>query len=170
MWSPRPILRNALIALSVLSATGLAGCSGLTPVYGERGIGAERIALRYAEPKSRHEQIIYQELALRLGRATDLASPTVRIVTTTSQRKLTMSDVDRPSVQREAVVRATIELIGADGRVVMTTKRSASALYTTGSQALAASEAENEAYERAARELAETIRLTLLGALSQPSV
>lgn len=168
MSSPRPILRNALIALSLLGATGLAGCSGLTPVYGERGIGAERIALRYAEPNSRYEQIIYQDLALRLGRATDWTSPTVRVTTTTSTRKLTMSDVSRPSTQREAVMSATVELVAPDGRILLTTKRSAAALYTTGSQALAASEAESEAYVRAARTLAETIRLTLIGALSQP--
>jgi hypothetical protein len=65
------------------------------------------------------------------------------------------------------VVTAQIELIGTDGLVILSTSRSAAALYTTDSQGLAASEAEREAVERAARELAETVRLTLLGALAQ---
>ena len=60
MWLPKHLLRNAMIALSLFGATGLAGCSGLTPVYGERGIGAERVALRYDAPQNRLDQIIYQ--------------------------------------------------------------------------------------------------------------
>jgi LPS-assembly lipoprotein len=163
----RLVLRNALIALSLFGATALAGCSGLTPVYGERGIGAERVALNYAEPKTRLEQIIYQDLALRLGKGGDVTSPTVRIATTSSTRGLTKSGVSRPAEQREAVVSATVELLDSTGAVVFTATRSAAALYTTDAQALASSEAEIEAKERAARALAETIRLTLLGALSQ---
>ena len=167
MWSSKPLLRNAFVALSLLCATALAGCTGLTPVYGERGIGTERHALNYSKPNSRLEQIIYQELVLRFGRTTDPSSPTVRITTSNSTRKLTRSSVVRPSEQREATVTALIELITADGSVILSTSRSAAALYTTDSQALAASEAEREAGERAARELAETVRLTLLGALTQ---
>lgn len=171
MWSSNPLLRNAIVALSLLGATALAGCTGLTPVYGERGIGVERHALNYAKPNSRPEQIIYQELALRFGRGGDASSPTVRITTSNQTRKLTRSSVnlpdDRPSEQREATVTAKIELISADGTIALATTRSAAALYTTDSQALAASEAEREAIERAARELAETVRLTLLGALAQ---
>ena len=167
MWSSKPLLRNAFVALSLLGATALAGCTGLTPVYGERGIGTERHALNYSKPNSRLEQIIYQELVLRFGRTTDPSSPTVRITTSNSTRKLTRSSVVRPSEQREATVTALIELITADGSVILSTSRSAAALYTTDSQALAASEAEREAGERAARELAETVRLTLLGALTQ---
>lgn len=169
MWSSKPLLRNAFVALSLLGATTLAGCAGLTPVYGERGIGTERHALQYADATSRHEQIIYQELALRFGRTSDPSSPTVRITTSSSTRKLTRSGVTRPSEQREATVTAQIELIAADGSVLLSTRRSAAALYTTDSQALAASEAEREAGERAARELAETVRLTVLGALTQPA-
>lgn len=167
MWSSKPLLRIAFVALSLLGATALAGCTGLTPVYGERGIGAERHALNYSKPNSRHEQIIYQELVLRFGRTSDPSSPTVRITTSSSTRKLTRSSVVRPSEQREATVTALIELVAADGSVILSTSRSAAALYTTDSQALAASEAEREAGDRAARELAETVRLTLLGALTQ---
>lgn len=170
MWSSKPLLRIAFVALSLLGATALAGCTGLTPVYGERGIGAERHALNYSKPNSRHEQIIYQELVLRFGRTSDPSSPTVRITTSNSTRKLTRSSVVRPSEQREATVTALIELIAADGSVILSTSRSAAALYTTDSQALAASEAEREAGDRAARELAETVRLTLLGALTQSAI
>jgi hypothetical protein len=167
MWSSKLLLRNAFVALTLVGATALAGCTGLTPVYGERGIGTERHPLNYAKPNSRAEQIIYQELALRFGRANDASSPTVRIATSSYGRDLTRSNVVRPTDQKEMVVTAQIELVGADGSVILSANRSAAALYTTDSQALAASEAEREATDRAARALAETVRLTLLSALAQ---
>ncbi|WP_299642696.1 LPS assembly lipoprotein LptE [Devosia sp.] len=163
----KPLFRNVFVALTLVGATGLAGCTGLTPVYGERGIGTERHPLNYADPQNRLDQIIYQELVLRFGRATDPASPTVRITTSSDTRRLTRSNVERPSEQREARVKALIELVAPDGSILLSTTRSAAALYTIDSQVLAETEAEREALERAARELAETVRLTLLGALSQ---
>jgi LPS-assembly lipoprotein len=168
MWSSKTLLRNAFVALSLLCATALGGCTGFTPVYGERGIGTERHALNYSKPNSRHEQIIYQELVLRFGRTGDPSSPNVRVTTSSYTRDLTRSALARPARQREAIVTALIQLIAADGSVILATSRSAAALYTADNfQALAASEAEREAGDRAARELAETVRLTLLGALAQ---
>jgi hypothetical protein len=167
MSSSKRLVRNVFVALSLLGATTLAGCTGLTPVYGERGIGTERHPLNYAKPNSRAEQIIYQELALRFGRAADASAPSVRIATSSYSRDLTRSSVVRPTDQKEMVVTAQIELIAADGSIILSTTRSAAALYTTDSQALASSEAEREAAERAAKALAETVRLTLLGALAQ---
>lgn len=169
MWSSKAALRNALFALGILGSSGLAGCTGFTPVYGVNGLGTERHAFRYAKPENRLDQIIYQELVLRLGRTADPAAPTVRVATSTASRKLTRTAVSRPAEQREMVVTAKIELLDAEGAVVLATTRSASALYTIDSQALAETEAEREAAERAARELAETVRLTLLGALSRPA-
>ena len=163
------LLRAALLAAALAAVTALAACSGLTPVYGERGIGVERQAFRYDKPQSRLEQIIYQELVLRLGRSADPSVPLVRITTASRVRDLTKSDVNRPSEQREAVVTARIELVEADGTVAFSASRSASALFAADRQALAETEAEREAKERAARELAETVRLTLLGALANPA-
>ena len=168
MSSPSPALRSALVALALLGGTALAGCSGLQPVYGEQGIGMERDAFRYAAPNGRLDQIIYQELALRLGRSTSPAAPTVRITATSAARDLTRTSVSRPSEPLEMTVSALVEIIAADGSVAWSATRSASALYTTDSQALAATEAAREASERAARALADTIRLSLIGALAQP--
>lgn len=168
-WS-KALLRNTLLALALAGATSLAACSGMTPVYGERGIGVERHAFRYDKPASRLDQIIYQELVLKLGRSTDPSVPLVRITTSSAVRGLTKSNVKNPAAQREAVVTARIELVEADGTVVYTASRSTAAAFTADRfQALAETEAEREAKERAARELAETVRLTLLGALANPA-
>lgn len=167
MWSPKVALRSALIALGLSGALVLAGCTGLTPVYGERTLATEKQAFRYAEPTNRLEQVIYQELVLRFGRSADPSRPVVKITTTGTDDDLTRSDVLRPSEARQATVTAVIEVTGGDGQMLLKTTRSAAAPYMTDSQALAASEAEKAAYEQAARALAETIRLTLLGTLSQ---
>lgn len=168
-WS-KALLRNSMLAFALASATALTACSGLTPVYGERGIGVERHAFRYDKPTSRLDQIIYQELVLKLGRTTDPSVPLVRITTTGSVRDLTKTNVANPAAQKEAVVSAKIELVDADGNIAFTATRSAAALFTADRyQALAETEAEKEAKERAARELAETVRLTLLGALANPA-
>ncbi|WP_287383501.1 LPS assembly lipoprotein LptE [Ralstonia sp.] len=159
-----------LLAAALTATTALAACSGMTPVYGERGIGVERHAFRYDKPASRLDQIIYQELVLKLGRSTDPSVPLVRITTTSSVRGLTKTNVANPAAQKEAVVTARIELVDADGNIAYTATRSAAASFTTDRyQALAETEAEKEARERAARELAETVRLTLLGALANPA-
>ena len=164
------LLRHSMLALALLGATTLAACSGFTPVYGERGIGVEKHAFRYDKPASRLEQIIYQELVLKLGRTTDPSVPLVRVTTTSSVRGLTKTKISNPAAQNEAVVTARIELVDADGNVAFTATRSAAALFTSDRyQALAETEAEKEAKERAARELAETVRLTLLGALANPA-
>jgi hypothetical protein len=163
------LLRAIALALALTATTALAACSSFTPVYGTAGLGVERHAVRYDKPASRLEQIIYQELALRLGRSSDPSAPLVRVTTSSALRDLTKTDVSRPSEQREAVVTARIELIDADGRVAFTATRSASALFTADSQALAETEAERDARERAAKALAETVRLTLLGALANPA-
>ncbi|WP_417308997.1 hypothetical protein [Devosia sp.] len=169
MSSPRGTLRAGLLALGLATAVALSACSGMTPLYGDAGIGSERIAFRYAAPASRLDQIIYQHLVLKLGRTADAAAPLVSVTTSTSSRGLTRTNVSRPAAQNEAVVTARITLTDAAGQQIYAATRSAAALYTTDSQALAATESAREAQERAARELAEIVRLTLLGALARPA-
>jgi len=164
------MLRNSMLALALLGATTLAACSGFTPVYGDRGIGMEQHAFRYDKPQSRLDQIIYQELVLRLGRASDPSVPLVRVTTSSVVRDLTKTKISNPAAQKEAVVTAKIELVDADGTVAFTATRSTATSFTADRyQALAETEAEKEAKERAAKELAETVRLTLLGALANPA-
>lgn len=55
------------VAIAVALMLPLAGCTGFMPVGGERGLGTERVEVSYGKPGSRLDQIIYQDLALRLG-------------------------------------------------------------------------------------------------------
>ena len=67
----------------------------------------------------------------------------------------------------EMVVTAAITLVGADGKVLFSGSRSQSADYTTGPQVIANNQAATDAQARAAHLLADTIRLSVLGALAK---
>jgi hypothetical protein len=158
-------IRNALIVLVLFGSSGLVGCTSYTPVYGDNGTNMAQANFQYAKPVNRLDQIIYQDLTLKMGRGASGVAPLLEITTTTSSRDLTTTDVTRPSQQSEAVVTATVKVTSPAGAVVFNTTRSASAVYTSDGQGLADSEAQRNAEDNAARELAETIRLTLIGVL-----
>jgi hypothetical protein len=159
--------RRAVTAFFLCAALALplAACSGFTPVYGE-GAAARSMAFSHAAPRDRLEQVIYQELALRLGRSE--TGPHLEIAATATVRDLTLGDVRNPRDAREATVSATATVRDAPGgRTLLTVSRSASASFTVSAQGLAATSAETEARERAARAAAESLRLALLAALTR---
>ena len=154
------------MAWSVVLAApmALAGCTGLTPVYGPSGLGNERVEIRYAAPANRTEQIIYQDLALRLGKA-DGEVPLVKISASQSAAGLTNDTITKPTSQLQMIVTANITVTAADGRSLFSGTRSATADYTTDAQSLANQQAADDAAARAAHLLADTIRLEILAAL-----
>lgn len=161
-------LRAGLVAVALGATAALAGCSGLRPVYGPAGIGQQQLAFRYAEPSGRLDQIIIQDLMLRLGKGGGVDAPQIRISTASGSRDLTRTDVERPRAQKEMSVTATFTVLAADGEVVLTGRRKATAQYETVGQVLADEAAAQDARERAARAVADTIRLTILAELAAP--
>jgi hypothetical protein len=150
------------LALPVLSA-----CSTVRPLYGE---ATTRYLFSYAAPASRLDQIIYSELRLKLGPQSD--SPDayqVAVSTTPGYRGLTKSNVARPFSTSEASVTASVSVTAPDGTLVFSGTRFQTAIYTGAGQALADSTAASEASDRAARSLADTIRLLIVGALEAKS-
>lgn len=165
MWSSKAGLRAALLAAAFISVGALSACSSFTPVYGERGVATAAGDFRFGLPQNRLDQIIYQNLLLTLGQSKASSAPLVEIGTIAASTDLTRSAVERPNDQRQVVVTATIRITDAAGKLVFNTTRSAAAVYTVDSQGLANSEARKDAEARAASELAETVRLTLIGAM-----
>jgi len=163
MWSSKPWL----VALAIAAPLLLAGCSGLRPVYGTGGVG-DRLELSYAEPETRLEQIIIQDLALRLGDSQRSDVPQVDITATTKTRELTRTSVVKPVTQHEVTITATYTVTSVDGEVMLTGTRRAAADYSATTQVLADEAAAKDAAERAARAVADTIRLSILGQLAAP--
>jgi LPS-assembly lipoprotein len=161
-------LRLGLVVLALLVPLVLAGCSSFRPVYGVDGIATGRLALSYAKPASRLEQIIIQDLKLKLGSTNDAGAPRVTIRAAAPSRPLTRGTASRAMTDHEVVVTATYGVV-ANGKVVAEGSRRAAASYrSTGQQVLADESAYRDAAERAAREVAETIRLSIIADLATP--
>lgn len=169
MWSSSRVARIGAVLLTLAIAPALAACTGLTPVYGDHGVGTERLHVKYGKASNRLEQIIYQELALRLGTAADGETnvPTVYVSASSGIRQLTSQTITNPRPPYQAVVNAIVSVVGPNGNVLTQASRSTTADFTYGPQAFANSEAANEASERGAKALADTIRLQVLGALAK---
>ncbi|HHG91003.1 MAG TPA: hypothetical protein ENJ90_11085 [Devosia sp.] len=145
----------SLMVLAVLPLL-LAACS-LAPVYGDRASADRAYNLAFKSPGSRLEQIVVDELVARFGRSTDPAALVVAV-------KVSSSPVQPGPVSVSVQGQLTVTDPASDEPVFVGT-RTASASYTKSGQSLANQQAANEAAERAAFQLAETIRLTLLGVL-----
>jgi hypothetical protein len=155
---------SALLAVALLAP--LAACTGLRPVYGDSAFGAKRIDVVYAAPNNRLEQIIYQDLALRLGKGQG-GGPTVAISAWASYPDLTNNSVSSPVNARQAIVYAQLTVTAADGTVKFSGQRSQSADFTRDGQALSNRQAEDSAARQAALLLADTLRLQIIAALSK---
>jgi hypothetical protein len=143
----------------------LSACSGFTPLYGEGGVGNQRVAVHYAAPKTRLDQIVYEDLALKLGKSA--GGPLVTIVTWQVPKALTSRSVVAANQPYQVEVTASITVNAPDGKVIFSGLRSQTADYTQGAQVLANQQAAQNAAENAAHLLADTIRLAILGALSK---
>ncbi len=166
-WSSR-LARAAFIALSLSALTGLSACSGLRPVYGDIGGGTSAYLVNYAAPGSRLDQIIYNELRLRLGAHSD--SPQAVRVSVRSYyalRALTRTEQSVPGTPWEVTVTSAISAVSPTGEILFSGTRTASSVYNTVGQVLADTTAQTDAAERAARSMADIVRLSLLGAFNR---
>ena len=156
--------RTRLVALAL--TVPLSACSGLRPVYEYGDADAERMAVQFGSPTSRVEQVIYNELKLRFVKG-GRDSPLVTISASATGRALTQGTITTPASQNEAIVAATVTVTSADGDTLLSATRTATADYTTSPQAFANQEAPIEAQRRAARLVADSLRLEIYGALSK---
>lgn len=169
MWSSNRMVRAAGIAVALALLPALGACSGLTPVYGTNQFTTGRIELAMSPPNNRVEQIIYQDLALHFTRKSAPRVPKLTVSAGAGAAQLTdtqnvVNTAQRPDVM---TVTASITLVDADGKVLFSGSRSQSADYNSGPQVLANNQAANDAQARAAHLLADTIRLSVLGALGK---
>jgi len=135
----------------------LAACT-LSPVYSDRGPADSAFNLAFASPDSRLEQIVYSELVARFGRS---SSPDALVVSVAVSSSAITPGPGNVGLQ------GVITLTDPSGQTVYSGIRTASASYATGlGQSLAGQQAANEAAERAALQLAESIRVTLIGVLA----
>lgn len=159
--------RLALIVPLAIVSAGLSACS-FQPVYSGRLAENPQLQLAYAKPTTRLEQVVYQELSLRLGETTALTAPLVTLSVSGSVSAPYLSATSNPNTPYEATVSATATIAARDGSAdkPITITRTAKAQLTHSGQVLADTQADQEAQERAARSAAESLRLAILAALA----
>ena len=159
--------RIAFAAILLAGATALGACS-FTPVYSGTLASQPTLELAYAKPTTRLEQIIYQELALRLGSSESGTVPLVMATVAATTTAIGLSATANPNKPYRATVTATLVVTPRDGSAKsLSFARQASAEYTTSGQVLADTAAATDAQERAAKAVAESLRLALLASLSR---
>ena len=164
----RTLRRAALYGMMLGSALALGGCS-FSPVYRGTLAAQPSFALAYAKPNSRLEQIVYQELALRLGSSESQSAPLATVAVIPMFSDTMLSQTANPNKPAEVTVSATLTITPRDGSgaVARTYTRRATASYTRNDQVLADRTAQDEAMERAAKAAAESLRLAVLAGHSR---
>ena len=167
LWSKRlSVLSFALAA--IVGMPLLAACT-LTPVYSGRLAENPNLNLAYAKPATRLDQVVYQELSLRLGSSASETAPLVKVVTSSSAGSIVNTATANPNKSYEVTVVATLTITSRDGSdsEPLTLVRQATASYQLGAQILNDAASQSEASERAAKSAAESLRLAILAALSR---
>jgi hypothetical protein len=120
----------------------------------------------YAAPNNRLEQIIYQDLALRLGKSGG-SVPLVQISAWRGSENLTNNTVSSPTTPKKVTVWANLTVTAPDGTLLFSGVRSQTADYTHDAQSLSNQQATDTAERQAALLLADTLRLQVIAALSK---
>lgn len=171
MWlSDKTFRPLAVAATALVAGLALAGC-GFTPLYGTSSDRAA-IPMSYAAPQTQAEQIIYNELALSFPRTDNPDAPRLNISSSGGNRRIGRSSTGLPTTTQEWTQSATATITQPDPldpaqtQTIYEGSKSASATYTTNGQRLADQEAAKDAEKRAARAVAQSLRLSIKAALN----
>lgn len=167
LWSNA--LRRIVFAGFVLGIGAALGACSFSPVYSGALASQPLLNLAYAKPNSRLEQVVYQELSLRLGSSDAATAPLATVSVSSSGGDTMLSQTVNPAKALEVTVNATLTITPRDGSTSppQTFTRVATASYSRSGQVLADNAAASEAAERAAKSAAESLRLAVLAALKR---
>ncbi|VAW20802.1 hypothetical protein MNBD_ALPHA11-1225 [hydrothermal vent metagenome] len=153
-------VRFSKISIWIIFSLILSACT-FSPVYSNPDQNDTAFNLEFASANTRLEQIVYSELAASFSNSSAIKENLVEVIVSSSNVT--------PGVRSVGLTgKITVTNIQSS-KIVYVGSRTASATYGASGQSLANQQAANEASERAARELAQTIRLTLIGVLSAQS-
>jgi LPS-assembly lipoprotein len=163
MSSPDTKTRRRLLAL-IVALPLLAGCS-FQPLYGNAPVGTGT-GFAYAEPTNRLEQIIYQELAFRLGRSDSPSAHLISVSASQSNRRVGRTSPGSVLTAYEAKVTASVSVKTSDNEpeILKSFSSFAAASYEISGQVAADNAASADAGEKAARAVADSLRLILVAA------
>lgn len=161
-------LRPTSFLVMVAMMPILAACSGLTPVYGDRGArNPSTMSFNFAPPENRLEQIIINELSVFFPGTADASSPTLDVAASTANTPAPMTNavIVGRVVQTRVVATVTI----AYGDDVFTATRFADAGYKAGDLVPVDLASAVGSEETAARATAEALRAAILATYRPPA-
>lgn len=166
-WSKA--LRASLLTGLLLGSGAILGACSFSPVYSGTLASQPTLNLAYAKPTTRLEQVVYQELSLRLGETAAETAPLASVTVSSSAADMMVTATANPAKAVRVTVVATLTITARDGSDTkpMVFSRTATAQYTRNGQVLADNAAADEAAERGARSAAESLRLAVLASLSR---
>lgn len=139
----------------------LASCTSFAPVYGERGgLSPADFKFNFAEPDSRIEQVVLNQLALSFVSPPTPLSPTLDVTVSSSNLASAMSNAQSFSQIIQTRVTATVTI--TQGEDVVTITRFSDASYRAGSLTPTDLASATAATETAARSTAEALRAAIL--------
>lgn len=171
----RPFIRFLSAGLLAVAAAGVAGCT-VQPLYGSAGGGSaigtpsDSLPAISIEPvNTREAQEVRNHLIFLLnGGAGEPANPAYRLKLGISKRAVASATVQpvtstgrEPTAGRVVMTSAYVLTDAATGQVIAEGKRQTFASFDQPKQEFAVARAEIDAENRAARELAEILRLTV---------
>lgn len=169
MSSPDTKPRRRFLAL-IVALPLLAGCS-FAPLYGNAPAGTGT-GFAYAEPTNRLEQIIYQELAFRLGKSDSPSAHLISVSASQSNRRVGRTSPGSVLSAYEAKVTASVNVSTRDAEpeTLKSFSRFAAASYEISGQVVADNAATANAGENAARAVADSLRLILVAARNKGDI
>ena len=159
MWSDR------LAAFALVLILGIGGCT-VEPLYGSASMGGEplgRVAVE--EVNTRVAQRVREQLIRDLGRPAPGAATLTIEVDNRIELFLTNFETERASAGT-ATVTVDFKLIGVDGATIAEGQERARASFDAPLQEFARQRAIRDAEDRAAREAAQRLRLTIAPAIA----
>lgn len=162
-------LRPIVLVSALMGVGATLGACSFSPVYSGALASQPLLNLAYAKPNSRLEQVVYQELSLRLGSSASETAPLASVSVSSSAEESMLSKTVNPNKARQVTVTATLTITARDGSTdkPQSFTRVGTASYTASDQVLPSRFAADEAAERAAKAAAESLRLAVLAALSR---
>ena len=164
-------MRTAKLASLALLLAGTmlaAGCQ-VKPLYGNPGVVAAMSTVGISEPTNRTEQSVRNQLVFLLGGgAGEPANPAYNLqLNVTSASSSYVAQIVTNAPRPGKVTLTANYILSRDGQIVRKGTRTMDGLFDYPEQQFARIRAQREAEDRAARELAELIRIDIASSISK---
>ncbi|MET3615500.1 LPS-assembly lipoprotein [Rhizobium aquaticum] len=164
----KPLFRRAFVGAVLISALGLGSCQ-VQPLYGKAGITGELASVGISEPTNRVEQAVRNQMIFLLsGGAGEPSNPVYQLTLRVSSSNVNyLSQISSNLPQPGRVTLSASYTLTRDGKLIKQGAQRMDAQLDYTSQQFAQVRAIRDAEDRAARELAEVLKLDIASALSK---